>query len=90
MLLTGQPADLGVFDVTQLRGISRTAPYFHNNSAATLEEVIDHYVAFFHRVARLNPPPKLPPLLSSDGLVVDRGFIAPDEREALLAYLRKL
>ena len=90
LLLTGQPADLGVMDVTQLRGISRTAPYFHNNSAATLEEVIDHYRAFFRRVARLNPPPKLPPLLSSDGLVVDRGFVTTDEGPALLAYLRRL
>jgi cytochrome c peroxidase len=90
LLLTGQPADLGVMDITQLRGISRTAPYFHNNSAATLEEVVDHYIAFFARVARLNPPPNLPPLLSSNGLVVDRGFVTPDERAALLAYLRKL
>ena len=90
LLLTGQPADLGVMDITQLRGISRTAPYFHNNSAATLEEVLDHYDAFFRRVARLNPPPNLPPLLSSNGLVVDRGFVTADERPALLAYLRKL
>jgi cytochrome c peroxidase len=90
LLLTGQLADLGVMDPTQLRGISRTAPYFHNNSAATLEEVLDHYDAFFRRVARLNPPPKLPPLLSSNGLIVDRGFVRADERAALLAYLRKL
>jgi cytochrome c peroxidase len=90
LLLTGQPADLGVMDPTQLHGISRTAPYFHNNSAATLEEVLDHYDAFFRRVARLNPPPNLPPLLSSNGLVVDRGFVTADERQALLAYLRKL
>jgi cytochrome c peroxidase len=90
LLLTGQPADLGVMDTTNLRGISRTAPYFHNNSAATLEEVVDHYIAFFTRVARLNPPPNLPPILSSDGFVVDRGFVTDAEREALLAYLRKL
>ena len=90
MLLTGQPADIGVMDPTQLRGISRTAPYFHNNSAATLEEVLDHYEAFFRRVARLNGPPNLPPIISSNGLVVDRGFLAPEERAALLAYLRKL
>jgi cytochrome c peroxidase len=90
LLLTGQPADLGVMDPTQLRGISQTAPYFHNNSAATLEDVLDHYDAFFRRVARLNPPPNLPPLLSSNGLVVDRGFVTPDERASLLAYLRKL
>jgi mono/diheme cytochrome c family protein len=90
LLLTGQPADLGVMDITQLRGISRTAPYFHNNSAATLEEVVDHYIAFFARVGRLNPAPNLPPILSSNGIVVDRGFINADERAALLAYLRKL
>jgi cytochrome c peroxidase len=90
LLLTGQPADLGVMDVTQLRGISKTAPYFHNNSAATLEEMLDHYDAFFLRVARVNPSPNLPPILSSNGLVVDRGFVLPEEREALLAYLRKL
>ena len=90
LLLTGQIADLGVMDVTQLRGISRTAPYFHNNSAATLEAVLDHYDAFFKRAARLNPPPNLPPILSSNGLVVDRGFVLPEERPALLAYLRKL
>jgi mono/diheme cytochrome c family protein len=90
LLLTGQPADIGMMDVTQLRGISKTAPYFHNNSAATLEEVLDHYDAFFRRVARLNPPPNLPPFLSSNGLVVDRAFVTADERPALLAYLRKL
>jgi len=89
LLLTGQPADLNVMDVTQLRGIGRTAPYFQNNSAATLEEVLDHYDAFFRRVARLNPSPNLPPLLSSSGLVIDRGFVTADERPALLAYLRK-
>jgi cytochrome c peroxidase len=90
LLLTGQPADLGVMDVPQLRGLNNTAPYFHNNSAATLEDVVDHYIAFFARVGRLNPAPNLPPLLSSNGVVVDRGFIRLDEKAALLAYLRKL
>ena len=90
LLLTGQPADLGVMESTQLRGISRTAPYFHNNSAATLEEVLDLYDAFFRRSVRLFPPPNLPPIMSSDGSVIDRGFVTADERPALLAYLRKL
>jgi cytochrome c peroxidase len=39
-------------DVTQLRGISKTAPYFHNKSAATLGKMLDHYDAVFRRVAR--------------------------------------
>ena len=41
------------------------------------------------RVARLNPAP-LPPLLSSDGVTRDRGFLLASERAALLAYLRKI
>ena len=89
LLLTGQIADLGMMDMPNLRGISKTAPYFHNNSAATLEEMLDHYEAFFARVARLNPAP-LPPLLSSDGVTRDRGFFLASERDALLAYLRKI
>lgn len=90
LLLTGQIADLGMLDVTNLHGINNTAPYFHNNSAATMEEVVDHYIAVFKRAARINPPPNMPPILSSNGTDLDRGFINDDEREALLAYLRKL
>ena len=45
---------------------------------------------FFRSVARRNPPPNLPPNISSNGRDLDRGFIRADEREALLAYLRKL
>ena len=79
-----------MLDTTQLRGISKTAPYFHNNSAATLEEVLDHYDALFKRAARLNPPPNLPPFISSNGVDVDRGFVTKEERPALLAYLGRL
>ena len=49
----GGPAPLDdweKFDVPGLRGISRTAPYFINNSAATLEEMVDHYIELFKRV----------------------------------------
>jgi len=38
----------------------------------------------------LFPPPTLPPIISSDGVTIDRGFITAAERPALLAYLRKL
>ena len=33
--------------IQSLRGISRTAPYFHDHSARTLEEVMEHYVKIF-------------------------------------------
>jgi cytochrome c peroxidase len=88
----GLPAsdDWNKFDVPSLLGIGKTAPYFHNNSAATLEEVVDHYTAFFKRVqANLPPNAKLPPAISTDGVHADRPP-APEEIAALLAYMRKL
>jgi cytochrome c peroxidase len=82
--------DWNKFDVPALRGISRTAPYFHNNSAATLEEVVDHYIEFFKLVqANVLPPAPIPPLATTDGVNWDRRPTV-EERAALLAYLRKL
>lgn len=42
---TGNPADMGRFRTPSLRNVGVTAPYFHDGSAATLEEVIAHYAA---------------------------------------------
>jgi len=81
--------DWNKLDVPGLRGISRTAPYFHNNSAATLEEVVDHYIEFFKAGRALVAPGVVPPVASTDGINFDRAP-RPEERAALLAYLRKL
>jgi hypothetical protein len=64
-------------------------PLPHNNSADTLEAVVDHYIEFFKRVKALAPPGVVSPVASTDGVNFDRQP-KPDEREALLAYLRKL
>ena len=48
--------DWNKFDVPALRGIGRTAPYFHNNSAARLEAVVFHYVELFKRIKANTPP----------------------------------
>ena len=53
-------------DVMPLHGIGKTAPYFHNNSVATLEDVVIHYEEFFKRVNALFPPPGVPPLMTTD------------------------
>jgi len=95
MLLTGYPVpggpgDIEHFDNPSLRGLSQTAPYFHNNTAATLEEVLDHYTAFFQRVAI--QAPAAPLLTTQPGVVPpvhDRPF-TDAEVPALLAYLRKI
>ena len=76
-------------DIPALRGISNTAPYFHNNSAATLEAVVDHYIEFFKRVQANAAPGVVPPLSSTDGVHFDRQP-TQEERAALVAYLRKL
>jgi cytochrome c peroxidase len=80
--------DWNKFDIPGLRGIRNTAPYFHNNSAATLEAVVDHYIEFFKRVRVISLVPA-PPVASTDGVHFDRPP-TPEERPALLAYLRKL
>jgi cytochrome c peroxidase len=82
--------DWDKLDVPGLRGLRATAPYFHNNSAATLEEVVDHYVQFFKRIETLTiPGAAASPAASTDGVHFDR-IPRPEERAALLAYLRKL
>lgn len=40
MTVTGDPADSHLFRVPTLRNISLTAPYFHDGSAATLDEAV--------------------------------------------------
>jgi cytochrome c peroxidase len=95
MLLTGYPVpggagDIQHFDVPSLRGISRTAPYFHNNTAATLEDMLEHYKQFFRFVVIQQPTAAF--LTTQPGVtppVIDRPF-TDAEVPALLAYLRKL
>jgi hypothetical protein len=94
-LLTGfvggpAPADdWNKLDVNGLRGIARTAPYFHNNSADTLEQVVEHYIAFFKRAQALAPPGVVPPFTTTDGVHFDRQPL-PEETAALVAYLEML
>jgi cytochrome c peroxidase len=41
--MSGDPADKGKFKPPSLRNIAVTAPYMHDGSIETLEEVLDHY-----------------------------------------------
>ncbi len=79
------------FEIPTLRNIKNTAPYFHNNSADTLDEVLDHYAALFVRLHRINP--RNPVITSTPADVsppeFDRNF-TPEERPFLLKYLLTL
>lgn len=44
-LVTGNQLDVGKFKVPTLRNLSFTAPYMHDGSLSTLEEVVAHYAS---------------------------------------------
>jgi cytochrome c peroxidase len=75
--LTGDEADRGAFKTPTLRGIELTAPYMHDGSLATLEEV----VTFYREGARPNSH------LSSDLAPIEMSDV---EAANLLAFLRAL
>jgi cytochrome c peroxidase len=52
-LVTQRESDKYVFKVPSLRNVARTAPYFHNGSAQTLEEAVD--VMFKYQLGRSAP-----------------------------------
>jgi len=43
-LVTGNAMDIGAFKTPSLRDVELTAPYFHDGSAKTLEEVVEFYL----------------------------------------------
>lgn len=68
---------LAAFKVPSLRNLARTAPYFHNGSAATLDGVIDHYVRA--------PVPPFPAHTDLRPVTLDAY-----EKAALVAFLKAL
>lgn len=60
--ITGDPHHFEAFDVPPLRGIAHSAPYFHDNSAETLRDLVDIYSRFIVQFfAPLNLPLVNPP-----------------------------
>jgi len=87
--VTGRADDMGRFRTPTLRNIALTAPYMHDGSIATLEEVLEHYAAGGRRIAsgphsgdgRSNP--RKAPLLT--GFELDE-----QERDQIIAFLHAL
>jgi len=73
---TGRFEDLYRFKVPQLRNIGKLGPYFHDNSAATLEEVVDYLTSDSYRS-------------SADGRKYPIE-LTPRQRRDLLEFLRIL
>jgi cytochrome c peroxidase len=85
--ITGDPHDFEAFDMPPLRGLANTAPYFHDNAAETLRDLVNIYsrfiVQFFPMLNRplVNPPetPFGPP-----------ESFTPAEKDDLIAFLQIL
>lgn len=75
--LADSGAGQGKFKTPTLREVARTAPYMHDGSLKTLEEVVD----FYSEGGRPNP--------NLDPQIQPRHFSA-EEKRALVAFLRSL
>ncbi len=75
--ISKKPRDRGKFKTPTLREISRTAPYMHDGSMNTLEEVIDYYDK--GALANPNLDPDIKPLK-----------LTPGEKKDLIAFLHAL
>lgn len=88
-LITGQADDIanGTFDqgnafkISPLRGIRKTGPYFHDNSAKTLEDVAEHYRQFFLIVS--DPPDDVP----DQGPVI---VLTDQDKRDIVAFMKLL
>lgn len=82
--ITGNPADLGKFKAPSLRNIELTAPYMHDGRFTNLEQVVD-----FYNSGVVDNPNLSPPLRNPNG-TVRRLNLSPEQKAALVAFLKTL
>jgi cytochrome c peroxidase len=73
-------ANVNAFKIPTLWGAHKTAPYFHDNSAKTLEDMAAHYNLFFSVTSDPDGPGPLPPVLS----------LTPQDQADIVAYMKLL
>ncbi|MET0413060.1 MAG: hypothetical protein ABW217_17270, partial [Polyangiaceae bacterium] len=71
---------VNAFKTSSLWGVARTAPYFHDNSAKTLEDVAAHYADFFAVVTDPDGPGPAGPAV----------VLTPRDQADIVAYLELL
>jgi cytochrome c peroxidase len=76
--VTNKPEDTGAFKTPTLRDISKSAPYFHDGSAKTLEEALDTMLGGGK------------PNQYLDRKNLEKHNVLPDQRQSLLDFLKAL
>ena len=86
---TGRPGDMGRFRTPSLRNIALTAPYMHDGSIETLEEVLEFYSRGGRKIEK--------GALAGDGASNPfkssfvRGFsLSPNEKREVVSFLKSL
>lgn len=86
-LITGDPYDFEAFDIPQLRGISHTAPYFHDNSRTTLDAVLNVYS---RNILPFLPALNLPPIVPPAGPGLPPESLTATQKAQIIAYLNQI
>lgn len=87
--ITGDPADKGKFKPPSLRNIAVTAPYMHDGSIQTLEEVLEHY-ARGGRLIESGPNAGDGSLNPNKSAFLNGFAMTEQEKQDLLAFLGAL
>ncbi|MDC0710311.1 cytochrome c peroxidase [Stigmatella sp. ncwal1] len=87
--ITGNPYDFEAFDIPTLRGIGKTAPYWHNNISETLEDVVSLYSDhLFSKFPPLILPGEKEP--DPDGDIGPPEALTKEQKSDLAAFLKRL
>lgn len=86
---TGNPDDMGRFRAPSLRNVAVTAPYMHDGSVATLDEVLDHYAAG-GRTIESGPHAGVGSQNPFKSELINGFELTPQEREDVKAFLESL
>ncbi len=79
--VTNDSADIGKFRVPVLRNVAMTAPYMHDGSFQTLEEVVDYYN---------NPYDFVPNPVNIDSLLLEPLNLSDQDKVDLVNFLKTL
>ena len=86
-IVSGDPLDWEGFKVPQLRGVSKTAPYFHDASAPDLKALLDEYSRL---ILPADPVLDLPPVYPPEAPGLPPESLTPLQKTQLLAFLNLL
>ena len=86
---TGVASDMGKFKAPTLRNIEKTAPYMHDGSIATLEDVVEHYAAGGRTITE-GPNAGVGAKNPYKSSFIVSFVIPAEDKAALVAFLRSL